>query len=83
MAGAGHVPFLERVVHTNLTKLARIHAAVRRLARAHGLQRQAARPPRGRRYSKSGYPSVEAEYGATYRPIQQRPAAVDVVQSLH
>jgi hypothetical protein len=62
----GRVPFLEKVTRANLTKLARIQTAVRRLARAHGLQRRIVHAPRGRRYSKSGHPAVEEEYGAVY-----------------
>ena len=64
---AGHVPCLEKVIRTNLTKLTRIQTAVRRIARARGLDRHVQRAPRGRRYSKTGNPFVEEEYGATYR----------------
>lgn len=70
---AGRVPVLEKVIRTNLTKLARIQTAVRRLARARGLDRQVQRAPRGRRYSKTGQPFVEDEYGATYRQKRPRP----------
>jgi hypothetical protein len=62
----GRVPSLEQVIRANLTKLARIQTAVRRLARAHGLKRRVVPAPRGRRYSKSGHPFVEEEYGAVY-----------------
>lgn len=72
----GLVPFLEKVVRANLTKLARIQTAVRRLARGRNLERLVARAPRGRRYSKTGHPFVEEEYGVTYRvrhPKAERP----------
>ncbi len=72
---AGRVPYLEKVVRTNLTRLARIQTAVRRLARAKNWKRTITGPKRGRRYSKSGHPFVEEEYAAYYRPIQARPPA--------
>jgi hypothetical protein len=69
---AGRVPYLEQVIRTNLTKLARIQTAVRRMAHARGLKRTITGPKRGRRYSKTGHPFVEEEYAAYYRPIQPR-----------
>lgn len=69
---AGRVPFLEKVIRTNLTKLARIQTAVRRIARTRGLERQVQRAPRGRCFSKTGQPFVEEEYGAVYREPRAR-----------
>lgn len=69
---AGRVDYLERVVRSNLTRLARFQTAVRREARRRGLVRRIAPPPkvRGRvlRYSKSGNLFVEEEYRAVYAP---------------
>ena len=64
---------MEKVVRANLSKLARIQTAVRRLARARNLERLVARAPRRRRYSKTGHPFVEEEYGATYRVRHPKP----------
>ncbi len=75
----GLVPFMEKVVRANLSKLARIQTAVRRLARARDLERLAARAPRGRRYSKAGHPFVEEEDGATYRTASEARADGDTV----
>lgn len=73
---AGRVPYLERVIRTNLTRLSRIQTAVRRIARARKWKRTVTGPKRGRRYSKTGHPFVEEEYAAYYRPLQARsPAA--------
>ena len=72
---AGRVPYLEKVISTNLTRLARIQTAVRRLARARNLKRTVTGPKRGRRYSKTGHPFVEEEYAAYSRPLQPRPPA--------
>jgi len=63
---AGHAQCLERVVSSSLAKLARIQAAVRRIARDRRLDRKLVRAPRGRRYSKTGHPFIEDEYGAVY-----------------
>lgn len=71
---------------SNLTTLARIQTAVRRFARAHGLQRRSVRAPRGRRYSKSGRPFVEDEYGAVYtRPVRAGASRIprDVAAAIH
>ena len=73
---AGRVPYLERVIRTNLTRLSRIQTAVRRMARARNWKRTVTGPKRGRRYSKTGHPFVEEEYAAYYRPLQARPPAV-------
>lgn len=62
----GHAQCLERVVSSSLAKLARIQAAVRRIARDRRLDRKLVRAPRGRRYSKTGHPFIEDEYGAVY-----------------
>ena len=62
----GRVPFLEKVIQSNLTKLARIQTAVRRYGREHGLKRSLRGPKRGRRYSKIGHPFTEEEYHACY-----------------
>lgn len=62
----GQVTYLERVVRTNLTRLARIQTGLRRFARTNGLQRVEGKRPRRGRYSKSGLPFVEAEYAAVY-----------------
>lgn len=62
----GRVPFLEKVIRSNLTKLARIQTAVRRYAQEHGLKRSLKGPGRGRRYSKTGHPFTEEEYHACY-----------------
>lgn len=62
----GRVQCLEKVVGTNLTKLARIQAAMRGIARERQLNRKLVRAPRGRRYSKTGQPFIEDEYGAVY-----------------
>ncbi len=70
---AGRVPYLERVIRTNLTRLSRIQTAVRRIARARNWKRTITGPKRGRRYSKTGHPFVEEEYAAYYRPIQHGP----------
>jgi hypothetical protein len=80
------VPCLEKVASANLTKLARIQTAVRRFARAHGLKRRIIRAPRGRRYSKSGHPFVEEEYGAVYtRPVRTGASRIppDVAAAIH
>jgi len=62
----GRVQCLERVVSANLTKLARIQAAMRQIARDRRLDMKLVRAPRGRRYSKAGNPFIEEEYGAIY-----------------
>ena len=63
----GTVPYLERVVNMNLTKLSRVQTAVRRIARASGLVgRLDVASPR-RPYSKTRHPFVEREYGMVYR----------------
>jgi len=64
---AGRVACLEKVIRSNLTKLARIQTTVRRFARAQYLERQVVRAPRGHRFSKTRHPFVEEEYGAVYR----------------
>ncbi len=74
---AGHLPCLEKVIHMNLTKLTRIQTAVRRIARVQRLDRQVQRAPHGQRYSKTGNPFVEEEYGATYRQKRSRPGQLD------
>ncbi len=80
----GCVPFLEKVTRANLTKLARIQTAVRRVARALGLKRRIVHAPRGRRYSKSGHPSVEEEYGAVYtRRVRASLIPPDVAAAIH
>ncbi|MBK6940852.1 MAG: hypothetical protein IPH13_11725 [Planctomycetes bacterium] len=63
----GRIVNLERVVCTNLTKLARIQTAVRRWAKNRDLTRARVGAPKGRRYSKSGQPWVESEYATLYR----------------
>lgn len=72
---AGRIPYLEKVIRTNLTQLGRIQTAVRRIARARNLKRTVTGPKRGQRYSKTGHPFVEEEYAAYYRPWHPRPAA--------
>jgi hypothetical protein len=62
----GRVPYLERVIQSNLTKLARIQTAIRMYGREHGLKRSLRGAKRGRRYSKTGCPFVEEEYHACY-----------------
>ena len=63
----GKVPYLERVVHMNLTKLSRVQTAVRRIARERGpIGRLDAASPR-HPYSKTRNPIVEAEYNMVYR----------------
>jgi len=80
----GCVPFLEKVTRANLTKLARIQTAVRRVARVLGLKRRIVHAPRGRRYSKSGHPSVEEEYGAVYtRRVRASLIPPDVAAAIH
>lgn len=71
---AGRVPYLERVIRTNLTRLSRIQTAVRRIAHTRNLKRTITGPKRGRRYSKTGHPFVEEEYAAYYRPIHSSPS---------
>lgn len=80
---AGRVPYLEKVIRTNLTKLARIQTAVRRIARARGLKRTVTGPKRGQRYSKTGHPFVEEEYAAWYRPIQPGSPATEYPRDRH
>lgn len=64
---SGQVPFLEKVIQCNLTKLARIITAVRRLARNGNLDRKIApKPKRSKRYSKTGNDFIEDEYRAVY-----------------
>jgi hypothetical protein len=63
---AGRVPYLERVVTGNLTKLARIQKGVRRGARKRGLQRRVEGRERKVRFSKTGNPFIEEEYSAVY-----------------
>lgn len=63
---AGRVPYLERVVTGNLTKLARIQKGVRRGARQRGLRRRVEERERKVRFSKSGNPFIEEEYSAVY-----------------
>ncbi len=72
---AGRVPYLEKVIRTNLTRLGRIQTAVRRIATARNWKRTVTGPKPGWRYSKTGHPFVEEEYAAYYRPIHVRPAA--------
>jgi len=80
----GCVPFLEKVTRANLTKLARIQTAVRRVARVLGLKRRIVHAPRERRYSKSGHPSVEEEYGAVYtRRVRASLIPPDVAAAIH
>ena len=64
----GRVPYLEKVIRSNLTKLARIQTAVRRYGREHDLKRSLKGSKRGRRYSKTGHPFTftEEEYCACY-----------------
>lgn len=64
---AGRIPFLERAISGNLTKLARIQKAVRRVARERGLVRRAGSVG-GPRFSKNGHPFVEGEYRARRIP---------------
>jgi hypothetical protein len=63
----GRLPYLERAIHMNLTKLSRVQTAVRRIARERGLvwRLDAASPKHP--YSKTRNPIVEAEYGMVYR----------------
>lgn len=63
----GRVPYLERVVRMNLTKLSRVQTAVRRLARERGLLRRLDAASPRHPYSKTRNPVVEAEYGMVYR----------------
>jgi hypothetical protein len=73
---AGRVPYLEKVIRTNLTRLSRIQTAVRQMARARNWKRTVTELKRGRRYSKTSHPFVEEEYAAYYRPEHpQLPAA--------
>ena len=63
----GHVPFLEKVINTNLTRMLRIQTALRTFALERQLHRREGKPLKGcRRYSKSGAEVVEREYGARY-----------------
>ena len=66
---AGRVPYLEKVIRTNLTRLSRIQTAVRRMARARNWKRTVAGLKRGWRYSKTSHPVVEEEYAAYYLPV--------------
>lgn len=61
----GQVPFLEKVITCNLTKLLRIHSAVRSIVRERKLPKRLAAPPKGR-YSKTNASHVEEEYRAIY-----------------
>jgi hypothetical protein len=68
----GRADYLERVVRSNMTKLARFHTAIRREARRIGLERRVGPAPklgaRVLRFSKSANPHVEEEYRAVYTP---------------
>jgi hypothetical protein len=68
----GRVPYLEKVIRSNLTKLARIQTAVRRYGREHDLKRSLRGPKRGRRYSKTNNPFIEEEYCACYERFVSR-----------
>lgn len=61
----GKVPYLEKVIHCNLTKLSRIVTAVRRFSRENNLVRKVGLPPK-MRYSKTANPFLEDEYRAFY-----------------
>jgi hypothetical protein len=61
------LPYLERAVHMNLTKLGRVQTAVRRIARDRGLVRRLDAASPKHPYSKTRNPVVEAEYGMVYR----------------
>jgi hypothetical protein len=63
----GRLPYLERAVHMNLTKLGRVQTAVRRIARDRGLIRRLDAASPKHPYSKTRNPVVEAEYGMVYR----------------
>ncbi len=76
----GQVPFLEKVVQSNLTKLARIMTAVRRFARENHLERTISPQPR-KPYSKTGMNFLETEYRAVYRAPSQH--VVITRQKLH
>jgi len=71
----GKVPYLERVIQMNLTKLSRIQTSVRRIARERGLPRRLDAASPKRPYSKTRNPVVEAEYGMVYR---QPPPGISV-----
>ena len=65
----GRIPYLERVVAGNLSKLSLIGREIRRVARAHGLKpsvtvyrKWGKGPKRTLRFSRSGEPSVEQAY---------------------
>lgn len=62
------VPFLEKVIQANLTRLARIQTAVRRFAKDQKLQPVGRPLKKNKRYSKSNKPFVENEYRTVYRP---------------
>lgn len=68
----GRVPYLERVIICNLTKLARIMTAVRRLALELGLDRVVGGKQKCR-FSKSGNPHLEEEYCSTYSKRKKKP----------
>lgn len=71
----GQVPFLEKVVQSNLTKLARIMTAVRRFARENHLERTISPQPR-KPYSKTAMDFLEEEYKAVYRAPSQQAAII-------
>ncbi len=68
---AGRIPYLEKVIQSNLTRLARIQKALRTLARENGWKRSSTvLKHRGQtlRFSKTGNEFVEEEYRAVYLP---------------
>jgi hypothetical protein len=69
---AGQIPFLEKVIHSNLTRLARIMTAVRRFARENQLERNSGPQP-AKQYSKTATGFLEEEYRAIYRIPVPRP----------
>ena len=76
---AGQVPFLEKVVQSNLTKLARIMTAVRRFAREKQLERISGPKPR-KPYSKTATNFLEEEYRVVYRAPARRSNAATIPQ---
>lgn len=69
----GRVPYLERVIRMNLSKLSRVQTAVQRIARERGLVRRLDAASPKRPYSKTRNPFVEAEYGMVYQRPTSRP----------
>lgn len=76
---AGKVPYLERVIHGNLSQLSYIMSIYRKTAKEMGLQesyrsytRWGKGPRRSLRFSKSGEAAIERGYSTHY--IKQKPS---------